>query len=97
MEKTTLKEQVAYLLNIDANEGLDKYTAIAGTQAEPTFILIDGLNEAHNAEAIWQEIMDWSKIIEPGSIKFVVTSRANTKADLERYKTEESYLNFLYG
>jgi tetratricopeptide (TPR) repeat protein len=97
MEKSTLKEQVAYLLNIDANEGLDKYTAIAGTQAEPTFILIDGLNEANNAEAIWQEIMDWSKIIEPGSIKFVVTSRANTKADLERYKTEEADLNFLYG
>lgn len=97
MEKNSLKEQVAYLLNIDAQEGLDKYTAIAGTQAEPTFILIDGLNEANNAEAIWQEIIDWSKIIEPGSIKFVVTSRANTKSDLERYKTEESDLNFLYG
>jgi hypothetical protein len=97
MEKNTLKEQVAYLLNIDANEGLDKYTAIAGTQAEPSFILIDGLNEANNAEAIWQEIMEWSKIIEPGSIKIVVTSRANTKADLERYKTEETDLNFLYG
>jgi tetratricopeptide (TPR) repeat protein len=97
MEKNTLKEQVAYLLNIDANEGLDKYTSIAGTQAEPSFILIDGLNEAHNSEAIWQEIMDWSKVIETGSIKFVVTSRANTKADLERYKTEETDLNFLYG
>jgi len=97
MEKTTLKEQVAYLLNIDVNEGLEKYTSIAGTQAEPTFILIDGLNEANNAEAIWQEIIELSKIIEPGSIKFVVTSRANTKADLERYKAEESDLNFLYG
>ncbi len=97
MEKTTLKEQVAYLLNVYANEGLDKYASIAGTQAEPSFILIDGLNEANNAEAIWQEIMDWSKIIEPGSIKFVVTSRANTKADLERYKTDETDLNFLYG
>jgi tetratricopeptide (TPR) repeat protein len=97
MEKNTLKEQVAYLLNIDANEGLDKYTTIAGTQAEPSFILIDGLNEANNAESIWQEIIEWSKIIEPGSIKFVITSRANTKSDLERYKTEESDLNFLYG
>ena len=97
MEKITLKEQVAYLLNIDEQEGLEKYSAIAGTQAEPTFILIDGLNEANNAEAIWQEIMDWSKIIEPGSIKFVITNRANTKADLDRYKTEESALNFLYG
>jgi tetratricopeptide (TPR) repeat protein len=97
MEKNTLKEQVAYLLNIDANEGLDKYTAIAGTQAEPTFILIDGLNEANNAEAIWHEIIEWSKIIEPGSIKFVVSSRANTKSDLERFNTEESALNFLYG
>lgn len=97
MEKNTLREQVAYLLNIDTNEGFDKYTAIAGTQADPSFILIDGLNEANNAEAIWQEILEWSKIIEPGSIKFVVTSRANTKSDLERYKTEESDLNFLYG
>ena len=97
MEKTTLKEQVAYLLNIDAHEGLDKYTAIAGTQAEPTFILIDGLNEAHNTEAVWNEILNWSKIIDSGSIKFVVTSRANTKSDLERYKIEETDLNFLYG
>ena len=97
MEKTTLKEQVAYLLNIDAYEGLDKYTAIAGTQAEPTFILIDGLNEAHNTEAVWNEILNWSKIIDPGSIKFVVTSRANAKSDLERYKIQETDLNFLYG
>jgi tetratricopeptide (TPR) repeat protein len=97
MEKSSLKEQVAYLLNIDGNEGLEKYTSIAGTQAEPTFILIDGLNEAHNAESIWQEMIDWSKIIEPGSIKFVVTSRANTKADIERYKIEETDLSFLYG
>ncbi len=96
MEKNSLKEQVAYLLNIDANEGLEKYTSIAGTQAEPTFILLDGLNEANNAEAIWHEIIDWSKIIEPGSIKFVVSSRANTKADLERYKIEESDLNLFY-
>lgn len=97
MEKFNLKEQVAYLLNIDSYKGLEKYTAIAGTQAEPTFILIDGLNEANNAEAIWQEIVEWSKIIEPGSIKFVVTSRANTKSDLERYKIEESDLSFIYG
>jgi tetratricopeptide (TPR) repeat protein len=97
MEKISLKEQVTYLLNIDAYERLDKYTAIAGTKSDPTFILIDGLNEANNAEAIWQEIVEWSKIIEPGSIKFVVTSRANTKSDLERYKIDETNLNFLYG
>ncbi len=97
MEKFNLKEQVAYLLNIDEQEELDKYIAIAGTQSDPTFILIDGLNEANNAEAIWQEIVEWSKIIEPGSIKFVVTSRANTKSDLERYKIEESDLSFIYG
>jgi tetratricopeptide (TPR) repeat protein len=97
MEKLGLKEQVAYLLNIDDATGLDKYISIAGTQAEPTFILIDGLNEAHNAESIWQELIDWSKIIEPGSIKFVVTSRANTKADVERYNIEEADLSFLYG
>ena len=97
MEKTSLKAQVAYLLNIDENEGLEKYPAIAGKQAEPTFILIDGLNEAQNAESIWQEILDWSKIIEPGSIKFVVTSRTNTKSDLHRYKTEGKNLKFIYG
>jgi len=97
MEKNTLKDQVAYLLNIDAIEGLEKYTSVSGTQAEPTFILIDGLNEANNAEAIWIEIIEWSKIVEPGSVKFVVTSRANTKSDLERYKTEEADLNYLYG
>ena len=53
MEKQSLKEQIAYLLNIDLQQGLVNYATIAGTQAEPTFILIDGLNEANNAEEIW--------------------------------------------
>jgi hypothetical protein len=97
MEKITLKAQIAYLLNIDPNIGLENYTAIAGTQAEPTFILIDGLNEASNALAIWDELLDWSERIEPGTIKFVVTSRANSKKDVERYPILDKHLGFLYG
>ena len=97
MEKQSLKEQIAYLLNIDLHQGLENYSALAGTQAEPTFILIDGLNEANHAEAIWQEILSLSTIFEPGSLKFVVTNRANTKADLERYLVSDKEQELLYG
>jgi tetratricopeptide (TPR) repeat protein len=97
MEKQSLKEQIAYLLNIDLQQGIEKYTSLAGTQAEPTFILIDGLNEANHAEAIWKEILSLSTIFEPGSLKFVITNRANTKADLERYLVSDKEQEFLYG
>jgi tetratricopeptide (TPR) repeat protein len=97
MEKQTLKEQISYLLNIDLQQGLEKYTSLAGTQAAPTFILIDGLNEANHAETIWQEILSLSTIFEPGSLKFVLTNRANTKADLERYLVSDKEQEFLYG
>jgi tetratricopeptide (TPR) repeat protein len=97
MEKQSLKEQIAYLLNIDVQQGLENYDSIAGTQSEPTFILIDGLNEANNAEEIWQDIIDLSKVFIPGSIKFVVTNRANTKAELNRYIVSENDFNLLYG
>ena len=97
MEKQSLKAQIAYLLNIDLEQGLENYTSLAGTQAAPTFILIDGLNEASHAEAIWQEILSLSTIFEPGSLKFVVTNRANTKADLERYLISDKAQELLYG
>ncbi len=97
MEKQTLKQQINYLLNLDFEKGLENYTSIAGTQAEPTFILIDGLNEANNAEEIWQEIIDLSKVFEPGSLKFVVTNRANTKAELNRYLVSEKDQDLLFG
>jgi tetratricopeptide (TPR) repeat protein len=97
MEKQSLKAQIAYLLNIDLQQGLENYSSIAGTQAAPTFILIDGLNEANHAESIWQEILSLSAIFEPGSVKFVVTNRANTKADLERYFVSDKEQELLYG
>ena len=97
MEKQSLKQQIAYLLNLDLSNGLENYTSISGIQAHPTFILIDGLNESNNAEEIWQEIIELSKLFEPGSIKFVVTIRANTKVDLERYVVSDSEHYFLYG
>jgi tetratricopeptide (TPR) repeat protein len=97
MEKQTLKQQIAYLLNIDLSKRLENYKSITGTQAHPTFILIDGLNEANNSEEIWQEIIELSKLFDPGSIKFVVTNRANTKVDLERYVVSDSENYFLYG
>jgi tetratricopeptide (TPR) repeat protein len=97
MEKQSLKAQIAYLLNIDLKQGLENYSSLAGTQAAPTFILIDGLNEANHAEAIWQEILSLSTIFEAGSLKFVVTNRANTKADLDRYIVSDKEQDFLYG
>jgi tetratricopeptide (TPR) repeat protein len=97
MEKQSLKEQIAYLLNIDLLQGLVNYVSISGTQAQPTFILIDGLNEASNAEEIWREIIEISKIFIPGGIKFVVTNRANSAAEINRYHITEEQESFLYG
>jgi tetratricopeptide (TPR) repeat protein len=95
MEKTSLSEQLGYLLNIDTSAGLAQYTPIAGTQESPTIVLIDGLNEAHNAESLWQELFEISKCFEPGSLKFVVSTRANNAAEVNRYAItteQEPYL-----
>ena len=97
MEKSSLKAQIAYLLNIQHELGIEHYSSIAGTQASPTFILIDGLNEAAQAASLWQEIIDISKKSIPGSLKFVVSSRANASADLNGYTLTESDEVYLYG
>jgi len=97
MEKQRLSEQIAYLLNIDESVGLNAYTSIAGTQEAPTFILIDGLNEAYHAEILWKEVLELSRLFEPGSLKFVVTARANSKADLGRYSASGDDMNLIYG
>ena len=97
MEKPTLHAQLCYLLNIDEHESLAQYSAIVGKQDSPTFVLIDGLNEAHDAEKLWAELFEISKHFEPGSLKFVVTSRANTSADINRYGITEEQEIFLYG
>lgn len=97
MEKPSFHAQLCYLLNIDEHESLAHYPTIAGTQDAPTFVLIDGLNEAHDAEKLWTELFEISKHFEPGSLKFVVTSRANTSADINRYGITEEQEIFLYG
>ena len=97
MEKQGIWEQLAYLLNIQTELGIESYPALSGTQASPIFILIDGLNEAHNAEQLWNEIIQLSQKTMPGSVKFVVTSRANTAADLNRYVYTDAEENYLYG
>ncbi len=97
MEKTTIHAQLCYLLNIDEHCNLNQYPAIGGTQEAPTFVLIDGLNEAHEAETLWLELFEISKHFEPGSLKFVVTSRANTAADINRYTITTEQASNLYG
>lgn len=97
MEKLSLREQIAYLLNIQPEISLEDYQSISGTQEKPTFILIDGLNESSQAESIWEEIIDISKQSIPGSLKFVVSSRANTSEYLNNYKLTEKDENYLYG
>jgi len=97
MEKKSLKEEIAYLLNIDESIALEEYKAIAGTQSEPTFFILDGLNEAENAEEIWREVIEISTFFEPGSIKFIMTNRANGKDELDRYTVAENEQNYLYG
>ena len=97
MEKQGIWEQLAYLLNIQTELGIESYQSLSGTQAAPTFILIDGLNEASNAEQLWSELLQLSKKTIPGSIKFVVSSRANTAADLDRFVCKYTDENVLYG
>jgi tetratricopeptide (TPR) repeat protein len=97
MEKPSLKEELGYQLNIDTSLDVAHYSALAGTQAEPTFILIDGLNEAGDAEAIWNEILDISAAFEPGSLKFIITNRANSRKDLDRYVISKHQIQYLYG
>lgn len=97
MEKPSLVEQLGYLLNIDTSAGLAQYTSIAGTQESPTIVLIDGLNEAHNAESLWQELFEISKYFEPGSLKFVVSTRANNAAEVNRYAITTEQEPFLFG
>jgi tetratricopeptide (TPR) repeat protein len=96
MQKNTLREELAYRLNIDENHSLEDYT-IAGTQAEPTIILLDGLNEAKNSESLWDEILQLSKQFEPGALKFIIGNRANAKDDLNRYPIAETDEQLLYG
>ena len=97
MEKPRLVDQLAYLLNIDINAGLDQYTNIAGTQENPTMVLLDGLNEAHNAESLWQELFEISDCFVPGSLKFVVSTRANNAAEVNRYSIRTEQKPYLYG
>jgi tetratricopeptide (TPR) repeat protein len=97
MEKTSLAEQLCYLLNIDASIGLAEYTNISGTQESPTMVLIDGLNEAHNAESLWQELFEISQCFTPGSLKFVVSTRATNSAEVNRYSISSEQLSHLFG
>ncbi|MBP6126670.1 tetratricopeptide repeat protein [Flavobacterium sp.] len=97
MEKSSLKEELCFQLNMDYSLDIARYTALAGTQFEPSFILIDGLNESSNAEAFWQEILEISSAFEPGCLKFVITNRANTRTDLDRYVITEDQMQYIYG
>lgn len=97
MEKNSLTEHLAFILNINPREGLENYQALSGTQDTPTTILIDGLNEAINAEDVWEEILAISKIFDAGRLKFIVASRANTGADIQRFTLNENEQELLYG
>mgnify|MGYP003967441837 CR=1 FL=1 len=96
MNKQSLTEEIKYIINAESTSDLNSYKHFEGTQANPTFILIDGLNEAINYEEIWFEILSLSKMFKPGSLKFVVTSRINSQADLERYSLSNSIENLIY-
>ena len=96
MAKQTLKEELCYLLNINENESLSAYQAIAGTQNEPFFLLIDGINESAEEQMIWKEIKALSQEFKSGVLKTIVTCRVNSKDDLDRFKLEKKYLDKIY-
>ena len=94
--KPSLAKQVAYMLNLDEQFQLSQYRNLSGTQESPTFILIDGLNETLNAEAIWTELIDVVKLFALGSLKIVITSRANTSSDLKRFEISKEDEHLMY-
>jgi tetratricopeptide (TPR) repeat protein len=97
MERPTLWGQLAYLLNLDPAAAPEAYTALAGTQDRPVFILVDGLNEAPQAAALWQELKQLAMRLAPGALKWVVSVRANSRADLQPYALEDHEQELLYG
>jgi tetratricopeptide (TPR) repeat protein len=97
MEKQTLKEQIAYLLNIDSRTNLSDYVCIAGTQEAPTFVLIDGLNEANEPENLWQEVLTLSGLFTAGCLKFIITSRAGSKSDINRFQLTDKLETLIYS
>ena len=96
MEKTQLVEQISYQLNLEIASGIESYSSLSGTQSNPTFFLIDGINESSNAESLWLEIFNLSRLFVPGSIKFVVTIRANSMVDITRYTISDEDLKLVY-
>ena len=96
MNKSSFIDEVKHILNIDSTANLLDYNNIAGTQSNPTIILIDGLNEASLSHKVWNEILILSKKFEHGSLKFVVTSRVNSQADLDRYHLDEKDGSLIY-
>ncbi len=90
MAKKSLKDEIAYLLNIDSEKKLSDYKVLNQTQAEPLFILIDGTNESQDEQKIWEDVKEISKSFLPGVIKFVVTCRVNGKKDLDRFELGDS-------
>jgi tetratricopeptide (TPR) repeat protein len=90
MAKSSLKEEIAYLLNIDSEKELRDYKVLNQTQEEPLFVLIDGINESQEEQVIWKDIKEISKSFDPGVIKFVVSCRVNGKKDLDRFELEEN-------
>jgi tetratricopeptide (TPR) repeat protein len=96
MNKTSLEVELKHILNIQTKSDISEYKEIAGTQAKPTFILIDGLNEAQKPTDIWSEILKISKKFDSGSLKFVVTTRTNTQVDLDRYELSDKDKSLIY-
>ena len=96
MNKSSLENEVKQILNLEPTSNLFDYKNIAGTQSNPTLILIDGLNEAPNPSQIWSEILMLSKMFRLGCLKFVVTNRVNSQADLYRYYIDEKDETLIY-
>ena len=85
MVKDSIREEIAYLLNLDPTLPLNKYTVLAQVQDAPTFVLVDGLNEAKEADKLWKEMVEMSTEFKPGALKFVITNRTNSVFDLQQY------------
>ena len=96
LRTNNLREDLSEILDLDTNYQLKEYASIAGTQIKPVIILLDSLNESRESIKLWKDIKSISRDFEPGSLKWVVTCRANNRNGLSCYRVEQENQELLY-
>jgi tetratricopeptide (TPR) repeat protein len=82
MVHTSIEDELKRILNIQPACSLQTLDALQHTQDSPLMILIDGCNEHKNSLALLASIFQLLTQFTKGSLKIVLTWRANSKMEL---------------